>query len=789
MVDESKAEDQEKKESTTLQLTPELRELAQVAARCLHEYERHQGNGLPRQVLRVHDKIATFGSLRLKEFWDAKAKSQSISKQGYICAVPKHQLGIFRQYRNQLLSTMGAESNAEVHNVNVRGGKDDDAKPAGVFGDGEVEMYIDSSKQKKESTSWQLWPEFRVPSSKIALFRQHRSVLLDKMDTKSKAEVLGSQLTPELRELARIGADCLYERPVGNVDGVPKHVIHDRISTFGSPSLRQFWQEKSNLPSVSERGYTLAVPTSKIALFRQYRSELLAMMVAESKVKVQNQNVGECNVDEKQSTGSQLTPELRELAQIGANCLYERPAGNVGGVQTHVIHDRITTLGSEKLKQLWQKKSKLPSFAHHGYTLAVPSTKMALFRQYRSELLAKMVSEGNLVVDLHRSKIEDEGRLSANPSLPDASPVTRLPPDLEELARLVTECMDANSNKICQETLALRVLSSECQMLKDRWNGMARLSRFQRDGYSMLIPRFMREAFQIHLISGLNSGTKGQSMETSGEKQNSNLTCQLKKPPPDATSRPQKKPNQFAERATIPELSVTTKSQTADDLADVVQSMDTSCRNFTDFPADDDAVLEAAEAAARKRHSTAFSNEHRSEEVPSMKRLKAAFGTVPSKSIKECKRGISLSFKWRSIEECKHDIRVFFKWRHRRLDLAHEQFLDESKPGCQVRTVDRARSNLKAHHAVELDKLTELKECCCANFQVGSSHRLLVESFVELAAMHWKDFFHQVVNAWGSFGNQDCAEISERKERDRYRLFLDAEKACVQRHLELLSSG
>ena len=137
--------------------------------------------------------------------------------------------------------------------------------------------------------------------------------------------------------------------------------------------------------------------------------------------------------------------------------------------------------------------------------------------------IAKRVTEtrrttSDMIIDgiLNRCKREDEGRRSANQSIADGSPATRLPPDLEELARLVAAgCMDANSNEICHETLALRVLSSECQMLKDRRNGMARLSSFQRNGYSILIPRCMRNAFQIHLKSIINNGIKGQSVEAS----------------------------------------------------------------------------------------------------------------------------------------------------------------------------------------------------------------------------------------------------------------------------------
>jgi hypothetical protein len=143
----------------------------------------------------------------------------------------------------------------------------------------------------------------------------------------------------------------------------------------------------------------------------------------------------------------------------------------------------------------------------------VPATKPQI--TMRVAETRRPTSDTSIDGILNYSKREDDGRRSANQSLADDSPATQLPPDLQELARLVAECMDANSNEICHETLALRVLSSECQMLKDRRNGMARLSSFQRNGYSILIPRCMRNAFQIHLKSIINNGIKGQSVEAS----------------------------------------------------------------------------------------------------------------------------------------------------------------------------------------------------------------------------------------------------------------------------------
>jgi ABC-type Zn2+ transport system substrate-binding protein/surface adhesin len=561
-------------------------------------------------------------------------------------------------------------------------------------------------------------------------------VAMHRVSLNRNIESARSQLTPELRELAQIAAKCLYERLAGRGRGVPRSLIKDGIATFGSERLKQLWQKKSKLPSFAQTGLIGAVPFTKRTVFRLYRSELLAKMLSEGNVAVDVENV---ELERTIRIGmtvltSQLTPELRELAQIAAECLYERPAGRGRGLRRDVIDERIAKFGSKELKQLWQKKSKLPSFVHQGYyTDAVPSTKRVLFRQYRSQLLANMFSEGNTAVDvknvdeertihtgmsvfqekkyvdreqkgnmdgnddegqenrvgtddntktrihstqenelnaidnhlwltpaakkqigkrvaetrrtqsdtsvdgiLNQGKSEDHGRRYANQSLADGFPAMRLPSDLHELARLLAECMDANSNEICQETLALRVLSSECQMLKDRWNGMARLSRFQRDGYSMLIPRCMRKAFQIHLKSIMNNGIKGQSVETSVGNQTSTITCHSTKGPPFVVPYPQKKPNQLAGAATITALRVPRKYQEAEDLDNEVQGEDMSGDRFTDsFPADDERVLEAAEAAARKRCSEAFSKGRRmytrSEDESATKRLKTAPETVLSK--------------------------------------------------------------------------------------------------------------------------------------------------------------
>ena len=152
----------------------------------------------------------------------------------------------------------------------------------------------------------------------------------------------------------------------------------------------------------------------------------------------------------------------------------------------------------------------------------------------------------------------------------------------------------------------------------------------------MLIPRCMRKAFQIHLKSIMNNGIKGQSVETSVGNQTSKITCHSTKGPLFVVPYPQKKPNQLAGAATITALRVPRKYQEAEDLDNEVQGEDMSGDRFTDsFPADDERVLEAAEAAARKRCSEAFSKGRRmytrSEDESATKRLKTAPETVLSK--------------------------------------------------------------------------------------------------------------------------------------------------------------
>ena len=207
------------KESTTLQLEPELQEMARIVAKCLFQNDNSLKKcGVPKQVL--HNRIATVGSATLKEFWKEKLKTPSLSQNGYMRFVPESQMTPFRIYRDQVLSTLVAESKTEeeeVHAIDLGEGKVHEVKRAGFVGDGDVEIFNQPTIKKEEA---------------MALLSKPQG------------------LKPEYLELARIVAKCLYVRPDGN-GRVPRQLVHDRIETCGSAMLKEFWQQKPAFLSVS----------------------------------------------------------------------------------------------------------------------------------------------------------------------------------------------------------------------------------------------------------------------------------------------------------------------------------------------------------------------------------------------------------------------------------------------------------------------------------------------------------------------------------------------------------
>ena len=374
-------------------------------------------------------------------------------------AVPAKYRKRFRQYRDLLLKTIVAERKAAVNAMNLGEGKTDEIKGAGMFGSVELDMHIDSGKEMEDSTKL--------------------------------------ELAQEWVELAHIAAKCLYETPnsYGAMYGnLPLKMIADRIDSLGSAMLKQYWQTKSKTASVIRDRYTYAVPGTRRKLFRECRDKLLATMVAGGKADDNDMNVDEERVIRTPRSDKSVDRDDGEQTS------------NIDGNADKGQENRIDNDDKKRMPIYPSKENELNASDNH-FRL-VPAAKA----QSAKRAVAGTKRPNGVTFDgiLNRSKSGDEGALPASPSLPVDSPST-MPPDLKELARLVTECMGANSNKICHTMLAGKVLSSECQMLKDRWNGMASLSRFQRDGYLMLIPRFMRKEFYIHLMSSLNMSSQDRA--------------------------------------------------------------------------------------------------------------------------------------------------------------------------------------------------------------------------------------------------------------------------------------
>ena len=482
-----------------------------------------------------------------------------------------------------------------------------------------------------------------------------------------------------------------------------------------------------------------------------------------------------------------LPPELQELARLVVACM--------GADSNYVCHEmlaaKVISSDSQILKDRWNGMARLSRFQRDGHSMLIPRVMRTPFVIYRDQLLSKRNKPRTPVPSVVTSapkQIENPACKLKEPPLPEVVPPSTLPFDLQELARLVAECKWADSKNVCHETLASMVLSSECQMLKDRWSGMARLSRFQRDGYSMLIPRLMRQRFEIHLddlIQSWKNSTKEAIVGIIAVKENSKTTCDLKKPA--AAPRPKKKPAQFAEAGTNTDPRITRKYQEKEVI--VIEAQHKNSRaTSTNYPPVDEKLSAARE---RERCSAELSTQHRVREGPVKKRLKPAPETVPSAAISRTVPSAATPpprapVPSPAIEECKRNIDLFFKWRHHRLDLAHEQFLYESTRGWQAGHVDHAKSKLEAHALFQKKKLMELKERICTNLR-GSSHRTFVQRFFETVDANWKVFFKEAVNAWGgASGPQDRGSVSERWQRDRYRFFLEQEQVCVQRHLGFL---
>ena len=439
---------------TGRQLSPELQDLARIVATCLYQ-KPHPRGSVPKEV--VQSKILAEGSVSLKKYWKIKSKTRVVIERGYPSLVTGAYYPAFRKYRQELLAEMIAKGNSDAYDIAE---SEDERNEGERIGEGELGHHAQENELTAKTESGE---------DRLVKYEMNRVVTS----------------VPRGKEVLDANDDDTCGNVGDDYEGEEKSANDEDVSCSEEDTARD------------DRAKT------------------------------------------DESSSEPLPPEIREIAQIVAKCLHER----TGRLPKEVVHNKIKNLGSPRLKKFWKLKSKQPSVRKRGYATLVTGKTSRPFKAYRDQLLAEMVSESK--AKSHDNTDEDEvaedkdhdafeehertarnesglggwseneiyqnepsGRLELEPQEATQIAVlgkpfgkdelpSLLPPELQELARLVAECMAESSKQICHhDTLAHKVASSQCAMLKKLWDSMEKMSRFQRDGYPMLISRSSRKKFQ-----------------------------------------------------------------------------------------------------------------------------------------------------------------------------------------------------------------------------------------------------------------------------------------------------
>jgi hypothetical protein len=535
-------------------------------------------------------------------------------------------------------------------------------------------------------------------------------------------------LSPEIQELAQIVATCLYN---GGKSGATNEIVHNKIETLGSTRLKTFWRMQSKQASAQKQGYTTLLDGKLVSTFREYRNQLLAVMIAigepeadcdrllkeiiseydadadaiagEQKVRVCTRVIKQQPTSVLYETkakvkiestkqpyltgGKRLSPELQDLALILAKCLYERPKCKKSGVPKKVVHEKIMTEGSFRLKKYWKIRTQLPHVIKLGYCTLISGALYPSFRKYRDQLLEAM-------------------KLSA----------VQLSPQLEASAQTTVDKQNVGVFQSQQR----HVINGKPAVVYDNNTGKKMMNK-------------VNDIVRSGVWDEESADDADGNVDDNGNEHSTDY----------------------------------------DDQQATRQMMNSTMMQ------NESPSFQLSSARKRGNNSSLSVEQHGAAQRLKTAAVAASTTTVPSSTDT-------------IIEDYKHDVELFFKWRHRRLEVSQEQFLDESTTcGWQAAAavdsvVDRARHNFEAHYAFESDKLVAFAACSCANFlEVGSTHPLA--NFFERVAVSWKTVVDESINAKGGGGGDHRAAIFEEEQRDRFRSFMEAEKACVQSHLEVLS--
>jgi hypothetical protein len=351
------------------------------------------------------------------------------------------------------------------------------------------------------------------------------------------------------------------------------------------------------------------------------------------------------------------------------------------------------------------------------------------------------------------------------------------------------------------------------------WSEKAKLYKFERTGYAMLLPRGLRKDFQHYLNQILSSDSPSDMNHTTDRA----ITTTVAKTPPKpvhsasakvtpqdkerrsdgrfkkARKLPQTKPSPVGRGKSVAISYPATPLELTQSSISASRPRKSPRKANLATSAEDSSATETPEPIATfTRQRTNRSQKRSAQEVTSMDQDPAAARKskrLKSASEKNGSTKAAAASKITNTAPLQSELETFFKWRSKRIDAAHALFLDEMKDwmdqGGRDAVVRHGRRHIAGQRCDQLDTLREFQTSCCTNLPGDDlALQCSVENFFELVVVNWEKCFEKTTKAVDNFGNQDGIPFAvfQQKQRDRWTFFLKAEKGCLQSQLTKLAS-
>jgi len=307
-----------------------------------------------------------------------------------------------------------------------------------------------------------------VPPKQRVIFQEYRDSLLS---GKGVHVPYIPKLSRKLKELGFLVAKSRLKVSHGRGDFITQ--LHIFITNEGSVQLQSFWREKSSLSTIVKYGFCHAIPPHLRELFNDFCNEVQR--------KLRSQTEMDRNVPHRYS--------IKDASNSDLNLLESKSNGIINLAVNAEQEKQVSSIRSNDESICFKKHSQVemhPSISvnvgsNHAF-MPIDQCMGCHLRHHSNECDRLSVLEDDIMVTSSQYEL--------------FSKTYPLSPEIWELARLLVQCNVTERFQVCNHCLSAKVSSSTCQALRDRWAGMMRLPRFQRDGYWMVIPASERESFQ-----------------------------------------------------------------------------------------------------------------------------------------------------------------------------------------------------------------------------------------------------------------------------------------------------